>query len=41
MYSAPTGAQVQRQLMSEEVGDLSMHGQTSWIVSGIKIQELQ
>ncbi|KAN0136253.1 hypothetical protein V8E53_006113 [Lactarius tabidus] len=37
----PTGAQTQRRLISEESGDSATHGQTSWIASGIRIQELQ
>lgn len=38
---APTGAQIERNMELEEVGNPSMHGQTSWIASGIRIQELQ
>ncbi|KAH9022823.1 hypothetical protein EDB85DRAFT_1895062 [Lactarius pseudohatsudake] len=30
-----------QQLISEESGDITTHGQTSWIACGIKIQELQ
>jgi hypothetical protein len=41
MYPAASRANVQLQLISEESGDLSTHGQTSWIASGMKIQELQ
>ncbi|KAN0138606.1 hypothetical protein V8E53_003594 [Lactarius tabidus] len=37
----PTGAQTQQRLISEESGDSATHGQTSWIPSGIRIQELQ
>jgi hypothetical protein len=39
--SAPSYAVVQQQLMSEERKDMSTHGQTCWIASGIEIQELQ
>ncbi|KAI9443974.1 hypothetical protein H4582DRAFT_2053729 [Lactarius indigo] len=38
---APSRAEVQQQLISEESGDITAHGQTSWIACGIKIQELQ
>ncbi|KAI9428962.1 hypothetical protein H4582DRAFT_1828355 [Lactarius indigo] len=38
---APSCAEVQQQLISEESGDITAHGQTSWIACGIKIQELQ
>ena len=39
--SVPSRADIQQQLISDESGDISAHGQTSWIISGIKIQELQ
>lgn len=38
---APSRAMIQQQLISEESGDLSIHGQTSWISCGLKIQEMQ
>ncbi|KAH8985344.1 hypothetical protein EDB86DRAFT_2810252 [Lactarius hatsudake] len=38
---APSCAVIQQQLISEESGDITTHGQTSWIACGIKIQELQ
>ncbi|KAI9431632.1 hypothetical protein H4582DRAFT_2084821 [Lactarius indigo] len=38
---APSRAEIQQQLISEESGDITAHGQTSWIACGIKIQELQ
>ncbi|KAH8990628.1 hypothetical protein EDB86DRAFT_3080255 [Lactarius hatsudake] len=34
-------AEIQQQLISDESGDITTHGQTSWIACGIKIQELQ
>ena len=40
-WSAPSGVDVQVLLLSEERKDASAHGQTSWIASGIKIQEQQ
>ena len=42
MYSgAPSCADVHQQLIVKEGKDFSTHGQVHWIVSGIKIQELQ
>ncbi|KAH8976825.1 hypothetical protein EDB86DRAFT_2839044 [Lactarius hatsudake] len=38
---APSRAVIQQQLILEESGDITTHGQTSWIACGIKIQELQ
>ncbi|KAH9012749.1 hypothetical protein EDB84DRAFT_1278521 [Lactarius hengduanensis] len=38
---APSRAEIQQELISEESGDITTHGQTSWIACGIKIQELQ
>ncbi|KAH9016537.1 hypothetical protein EDB84DRAFT_1567201 [Lactarius hengduanensis] len=38
---APSRAEIQQQLISEESRDIATHGQTSWIACGIKIQELQ
>ncbi|KAI9430515.1 hypothetical protein H4582DRAFT_1823951 [Lactarius indigo] len=38
---APSRAEIQQQLISEESRDITTHGQTSWISCGIKIQELQ
>ena len=32
---------IQQELISEESGDSSVHGQTSWIACGLKIQEMQ
>ncbi|KAI9450337.1 hypothetical protein BJY52DRAFT_1227258 [Lactarius psammicola] len=32
---------IQQELVSEESGDSSVHGQTSWIACGLKIQEMQ
>ena len=40
-WAASSGVNVQAKLLSEERKDASAHGQTSWIVSGIKIQEQQ
>src|ERR1700733_8312593 len=40
-WAAPSGVDVQAKLVSEERKDASSHGQTSWIASGIKIQEQQ
>ncbi|KAI9446284.1 hypothetical protein H4582DRAFT_1804475 [Lactarius indigo] len=37
---APSRAEIQQQLISEESRDITAHGQTSWIACGIKIQEL-
>jgi hypothetical protein len=41
MRSVPTGAEVKQKLILEEGGTSAMIGKTSWIASGIKIQELQ
>jgi hypothetical protein len=41
MYVAPSASDIQQNLLIEEAGDPSAHGQTSWIALGIKIQELQ
>ncbi|KAH9035584.1 hypothetical protein EDB84DRAFT_1269414 [Lactarius hengduanensis] len=38
---APSRAAIQQQLIEEESGDYSIHGETSWISCGLKIQELQ
>ncbi|KAF8256537.1 hypothetical protein EI94DRAFT_1711089 [Lactarius quietus] len=38
---APSLAEIQQKLISEESRDPTTHGQTSWIASGIRIQELQ
>ncbi|KAF8259676.1 hypothetical protein EI94DRAFT_1614829 [Lactarius quietus] len=38
---APSQADIQTQLIMEEEGDHSICGQTSWILCGLKIQELQ
>ncbi|KAI9434034.1 hypothetical protein BJY52DRAFT_1131868 [Lactarius psammicola] len=38
---APSRAMIQQELVSEESGDSSVHGQTSWIACGLKIQEMQ
>ncbi|KAH9014734.1 hypothetical protein EDB84DRAFT_1277578 [Lactarius hengduanensis] len=38
---APSRAAIQQQLIEEESGDHSIHGETSWISCGLKIQELQ
>jgi hypothetical protein len=32
---------IQQELVSEEIGDVLVHGQTSWISCGLKIQEMQ
>jgi hypothetical protein len=32
---------IQQELVLEEISDSSVHGQTSWISSGLKIQEIQ
>ncbi|KAH9008024.1 hypothetical protein EDB85DRAFT_1904662 [Lactarius pseudohatsudake] len=37
---APSRATIQQQLIEEESGDHSIHGETSWISCGLKIQEL-
>ncbi|KAH9162546.1 hypothetical protein EDB89DRAFT_1860727, partial [Lactarius sanguifluus] len=37
---APSHAAIQQQLIEEESGDYSIHGETSWISCGLKIQEL-
>ncbi|KAH9002185.1 hypothetical protein EDB86DRAFT_2800475, partial [Lactarius hatsudake] len=37
---APSHAEIQQQLISDESGDITTHGQTSWIACGIKIQEV-
>ncbi|KAN0135311.1 hypothetical protein V8E53_006876, partial [Lactarius tabidus] len=36
---APSRATIQQELMVEEIGDHSVQGQTSWLSSGLKIQE--
>ncbi|KAH9007794.1 hypothetical protein EDB85DRAFT_1904803 [Lactarius pseudohatsudake] len=41
IYDTVTSKEIQQQLISEESGDITTHGQTSWIACGIKIQELQ
>ncbi|KAH9019932.1 hypothetical protein EDB83DRAFT_2231744 [Lactarius deliciosus] len=38
---APSRAEIQQWLISDESRDITTHGQTSWIACGIKIQELQ
>ncbi|KAI9434832.1 hypothetical protein H4582DRAFT_2080497 [Lactarius indigo] len=38
---APSCATIQQQLIKEKSGDHSVHGETSWISCGLKIQELQ
>ncbi|KAH9017834.1 hypothetical protein EDB85DRAFT_1874207 [Lactarius pseudohatsudake] len=38
---APSRAFIQEQLIAEESGDNSIRGQTAWISSGFKIQEMQ
>jgi hypothetical protein len=38
---APSLAEIQQKLIAEEIGDATTHGETSWISSGMKIQELQ
>ncbi|KAH8990951.1 hypothetical protein EDB83DRAFT_2535058 [Lactarius deliciosus] len=38
---APSRAEIQQRLISDESRDITTHGQTSWIACGIKIQELQ
>ena len=40
-WAAPTASEIQQNLISEEAGDPTSNGQTSWIASGIKIQEMQ
>ena len=39
--SAPSRATIQQELMGAEIGDHFIRGQTSWISSGMKIQEIQ
>jgi hypothetical protein len=41
IFPAPSRAEIQQQLISDESRDISTHGQTSWIACGIKVQELQ
>ena len=41
MTLAPTCAKVKQKLISEEGGAFDVHGHTSWIALGIRIQELQ
>lgn len=38
---APSLAEIQQKLIAEEAGDSGSRGETSWIASGMKIQELQ
>ena len=38
---APSRVDIQQQLIEEEHGEHSIHGQTSWILCGLKIQEMQ
>ncbi|KAI9430467.1 hypothetical protein BJY52DRAFT_1161270 [Lactarius psammicola] len=38
---APSCAMIQQELILEESGDSSVHGQTSWIACDLKIQEMQ
>jgi hypothetical protein len=38
---APSRADIQKELIEEEQGNFSIHGQTSWILCGIRIQEMQ
>ena len=38
---APSRADIQQQLIEEEYGDHSIRGQTSWLLCGIRIQEMQ
>ena len=38
---APSRADIQQKLIAEEYRDHSIRGQTSWILCGIKIQEMQ
>ncbi|KAI9451585.1 hypothetical protein BJY52DRAFT_1190868 [Lactarius psammicola] len=38
---APSCAMIQQELILEESGDSSVHGQISWIACGLKIQEMQ
>jgi hypothetical protein len=38
---APSRAAIYQELMVEETGDNSIHGQTSWISCGLRIQEIQ
>ncbi|KAI9437388.1 hypothetical protein BJY52DRAFT_1230141 [Lactarius psammicola] len=38
---APSCAMIQQELVLEESGNSSVHGQTSWIACGLKIQEMQ
>ena len=40
-YSAPSRADIQEGLRSEETAGLSIQGQASWISCGLKIQEMQ
>ena len=41
MYEAPSRAEIQEKLIAEEIGDHTIHGKTSWISCGFKIQEMQ
>ncbi|KAN0138135.1 hypothetical protein V8E53_004024 [Lactarius tabidus] len=38
---APTRSTIQQQLISEEFDENAIHGETSWIAYGLKIQEMQ
>ena len=38
---APSRADIQQKLIQEEYGDHSLRGQTSWILCGMRIQEMQ
>jgi hypothetical protein len=40
-YLAPTRSAIQQELTLEESDESTIHGQTSWIACGIKIQEIQ
>lgn len=41
LYLAPTRAMIQQGLISEELEEGTIHGQTSWLSCGLKIQEMQ
>ncbi|KAN0136041.1 hypothetical protein V8E53_006202 [Lactarius tabidus] len=41
LYLPPTCSTIQQQLISEEFDENAIHGETSWIAYGLKIQEMQ
>jgi hypothetical protein len=41
LYLAPTRSMIQQELIDKESDEGLIHGETSWIACGIKIQEMQ